>query len=113
MSHSLTITDAARSAFLASLSDPAVAAAVLADLAIQTNNPAYRVAAGLLKGKAGGRPALPDDALLTRMSALISSGTARSAAQAARFVANTIEGRAPASTADRLAKKYLEAKRDN
>jgi hypothetical protein len=107
MSHSLTLTDASRSAFIASLADPAVAAAVLADLAATTGNVAFKKAAAFIAARPGGRPACQDEGLLNRMTALLDSGVARSASQAARYVAATIPGRSAGSTAVRLATKYL------
>jgi hypothetical protein len=65
------------------------------------------LAAGFLRGRPGGRPAISDDAALVEIGWLLENGTARSVESAAKLVAATLGGfHSVSSTATRIAKKY-------
>jgi hypothetical protein len=68
----------------------------------------FRWAAGILRGKPGGRPATAgDEQALAEMAHLIETGVARSAQQAAIFVTSASPTRGRGVTAiDRLRRKY-------
>jgi hypothetical protein len=110
-----TSTDTAASAFIAILSDPAVAALVLAAVAARTGNKAFAAAAGTVRaGNVGGRAMMDDSAALARMSALLADGVADSPQQAGRFVARTMSGEISTDAAAlRIARKFRAAAANN
>ena len=92
---------------LAALADPAIAARALEAVAATTGDTRFTHAAGILRGRPGGRLPRDDANSLERMKALIASGAADSPAEAARLVARTLQGvTASNNAAFRLAKKY-------
>jgi hypothetical protein len=89
------------------LADPATAASVLTTLADQTGDRRYARAAGVLRGRTGGRPVKQDYAALERVAALLADGTAASIPQAARFVARAFWGEESSiAAAGRLERKF-------
>ncbi len=89
------------------LSDATTTARILDAIADRNGDARFRRAAGLLRGRPGGRPPRADDHLLARMAGLLADGSAGSPEQAARFLARTLPGEQSTSAASgRLARKF-------
>lgn len=98
--------------FVTALSDPAAAARLLDAAAERTGDARFRQAAGMLRGRPGGRPLKADDGALTRMAALLEEGAAGTPGQAARLLARTMQGeKSSGAVAARLVRKFRAAHR--
>jgi hypothetical protein len=83
-------------------------AAVALDLLAQASgDERFARAAGVVRGRHGGRPRINDSAALAQMAALLRDRAAQSVDAAAAYVARSMPGQhSPESTAQRLARKY-------
>ena len=81
-------------------------ASILEKLALQSGDRAFSRAAAALVRLDYGRKPLPDDGALSEMSYLLETGRAKTAEQAAGFVAASMSGQSFEATRTRLARKY-------
>ena len=76
---------------------------------LSAEDPRCAHAAGILRGRPGGRRTINDDAALSRIGWLLERGKAKSVSHAAKCVAVAMGGHhSVSSTAARLARKYIK-----